>query len=381
VIAPEADLTIVVAPREKYGRARDVFRSLLEVETPPFRLVWVDDARAPRSYRRWIGEQTSRPGVRHLALAHRAGANECRMRGFAASSTPFVLFLDNDAFVGTDAIANMMDCMAATNASFVAPLTLEIDGSAHHAGGRTAIISSPTGKYLHEELLVHPRAEAARGELVRARTDALEMHAVLVRAASLVEADGLDTGLVSSMDCADLSLRLKDRHGSGWLEPAATVTYDSTTPHLSDLALFYGRWCSASVEHDIARFATSWGLDLHDARLEVHREFLRARRMRPVRYLRALTRRAFGEAGLGRLDRALESLFDQFTDTRLLAWVPWFRASASHSPTRSTSSTASSRRSSSPRARHLRERCARRAKLMTRDCSTRLGGRRSRRGP
>jgi hypothetical protein len=316
VISAEADLTIVVVPREKYRRARDVFRSLLEGDTPPFRLVWVDDARAPHSHRRWVAEQASRPGVCHLALAHRAGANECRMRGFAASSTPYVLFLDNDAFLGTHALANMMECMNATNASFVAPLVLERDGSAHHAGGLTAIISGPAGKYLLEDLLVHPRAEATRRELVRTRTDALEMHAVLVRAASLVAAEGLDVELVSSMDCTDLSLRLKDCHGSGWLEPAATVTYDSAPPHLSDLALFYGRWCNASVEHDIARFAANWGLDLHDARLDVHREFLRTRRMRPVHSVRAGTRRTLGEAGLRRLDRVLERVFDLCSDTR-----------------------------------------------------------------
>jgi hypothetical protein len=142
------------------------------------------------------------------------------------------------------------------------------------------------------------------------------MHGVLVRADSLVTAGGLDTQLLSSLDCADLGLRLQGIDGSGWLEPRATLTYDSSPPRVSDLSLFLGRWCRATVEHDITRFAQSWAIDPHDARLEDHRGFLRKRCMRVVRYVRGTARRVFGERAVQRLDDALYPVFDPFSDAR-----------------------------------------------------------------
>jgi GT2 family glycosyltransferase len=317
VISADADLTIVVVPREKYSRAGDVFTALVEADAPPFRLVWVDEARAPRPYRRWMEERASRSGVVHLTLPHRAGANECRMRGFEASPTPFVLFLDNDAFLGEGAVMAMMECMRVTNASFVSPLMLDTDGSVHHAGGTTEIVEGPGGPHFVEDLpLLGSKVEVVQHDLVRAPAGALEMHGVLVRGGSLVAAGGLDTQLVSSLDCADLGLRLQGVDGSGWIEPRATLTYDSSSPRVSDLSLFLGRWCRATVEHDIARFANTWGVALHDARLEHHRWYLRKRCMRVIRYLRGAVRRAFGQPAATRVEDAFSPVFDLFSEVR-----------------------------------------------------------------
>lgn len=314
MICADAEITVVVAPREKYRAARAVFDALLRAEGPGFRLVWVDEARAPLSLRRWVDAHADQRGIRHLVLDRRSGANECRARGLAAASTPFVLFLDNDAIPGDGAIGSLLDCMHATNASFVAPLYLESDGSVHNAGGKTRIVEAPAGRRFVEEHLIGGRATAARNRLERMRTDSLEMHGVLVRASSLAAAGGLNRELLSSMDCADLSLRLQDRDGGGWLEPAATVTYDSSLPRPADLPLFLARWSRASVEHDIVRFARTWELDVRDARLETHREMLKVRRMRVVRYLRGGVRRALGLDARDRVDDVLERLFDRFTD-------------------------------------------------------------------
>jgi glycosyl transferase family 2 len=320
VISADADLTIVVAPREKYRRAAHVFTALSEADAPPFRLVWVDEARAPRSFRRWIEQRASRPGVVHLTLLHRAGANECRMRGFDASATPFVLFLDNDAFLGDGAVSALLECMRDTNASFVSPLMLDNDGSVHHAGGTTRIVDGADGPHFVEELpLLGTQADVIRRELVRAPAGALEMHGVLVRASSLVAAGGLDTQLLSSMDCGDLGLRLQGIDGSGWFEPRATLTYDSSPPRLSDLSLYLGRWCRSTVEHDITRFAATWGVDVDDPRLDHHRSFLRKRCMRVIRHLRGAVRRTFGQPAATRFEDACASAFDLFSDVRTRA--------------------------------------------------------------
>jgi len=317
MVRGDAELSVVVVPREKYRRARDVFTALLAAGGPPFRLVWVDEGRAPQEHRRWMQPRVSAPGIVHITLPHRAGANECRMRGFEATSTPFVLFLDNDAFLAPGAIAELMDCMHSTNASFVTPLIVERNGTVHHAGGTTEIVEGAGGRRFVEELpLQGKRAATTRHQLVRAPTSALEMHGFLVRSDCLVTAGGLDTELLSSLDCADLGLRMRRCDDSGWLEPNAILTYDGSSPRVSDLALYLGRWSRATVEHDMARFASTWDIDAHDARLESHRGFLRPRRMRVLRYLRGGARRAFGPSAVTRLEDAFDPFLDLFSDAR-----------------------------------------------------------------
>ncbi len=142
------------------------------------------------------------------------------------------------------------------------------------------------------------------------------MHGVLVRSDSLTAAGGFDTELLSSLDCADLGLRLQGVDGSGWFEPGATLTYDASRPRPSDLPLYLGRWSRATVEHDIVRFAATWDLDLRDPRLDDHRGFLEERCMRAIPYARGGVRRAFGPAAVARLEQALDAVFDRFSDAR-----------------------------------------------------------------
>jgi hypothetical protein len=92
--------------------------------------------------------------------------------------------------------------------------------------------------------------------------------------------------------------------------------YDSSTPHVSDLPLFLGRWCRATVEHDIGRFASSWRIDFHDPRLEHHREQLRMRRMRVIRYVRGGLHRTVGTPP-ARVEDAVEPILDVLARVRL----------------------------------------------------------------
>lgn len=315
MILADAKVTVVVAPREKYRCARQVFDALQAVDDVPFRTIWVDESRAPRAVRRWVRARASRAGVRYVALDHQAGANECRMRGFDEVTTEFVLFLDNDAFLGPGSLAAMVTCMEETDASFVAPLYLERDGSVHNAGGRTFIGEDAAGRHLVETWRDRTEVDALLSGRVRVRTDALEMHCVLVRSSSLREAGGLDDRLLSSLDCADLGLRLVGLDRNGWLEPTATVTYDSSLPRVSDLRLYLGRWSRATVDHDITRFASTWCLDPFEARLEAHREiFLRRRRLRIMRYARGSVRRVLGSRAAARFERGVDRVFDRFSD-------------------------------------------------------------------
>ena len=144
------------------------------------------------------------------------------------------------------------------------------------------------------------------------------MHGVLVRSDALVAAGGLDTRPVSSLDCADLGLRLQGLDGSGWFEPSASLTYDASQPRPSDLPLYLGRWSRATVEHDMAHFATTWGLDPDDARLDEHRGFLHRAACAAIPPVRGGVRRMFGVPAAKQLERMLEPVFDMFSEARTI---------------------------------------------------------------
>lgn len=304
----------MVAPREKYRRGRAVLHRLLTMEAPPFHMVWVDEGRAPRRLRRWVAAESDRIGFRHLALPARAGANACRAHGVDLAVTPFVLLLDNDAFLGDGALAALLDCAHATDAAFVAPVCTYRDGAVHHAGSGDRLEDGDDGRRLVDHRRATGGLDPAR--LERARADGPELHCVLVRRSALRAGGGLDADLLSSMDCTDLGLRLVDRDGGGWVEPRAIVTYDNAWPLPNDLPLYLGRWSRATVEHDLAHFAARWQLDPADRRLDQHRQHLAGRRHRLVRYPRGALRRGLGGGAVDRFDRAVDPVLDRFSDVR-----------------------------------------------------------------
>ena len=301
-----------MAPREIYSAVIGRLRALRDLPGPSVGLVVVDEARCPRRVRQAVADFTAAHDALHVTIDHRAGANECRMAGLARVTTPFTLFLDNDATVRRGALEALLDRARTTDASFVAPVCLNRDGTIHYAGtiahaeeheGRRDLVEiNPRGHPPADELLPHLSAE---------RTGAPELHGVLVRTASLRDVGGLDAELLSSMDCIDLGFRLQDVAGGGWLEPAATVAYDNPIPRPSDLPLFLDRWSRSTIGHDLERFATVWDIDQRSPRLLKHWLSLGPRRFRHVRYLRGALRRTLGDTAVARFDRAFDAVSER----------------------------------------------------------------------
>ena len=312
--AAEGPVTVVMVPREKYHLAPWSLSQVRQA-APDAPVIYVDEARVPRRLRRWARRTAAAdPAVSHLPLSHPAGANECRARGAALATTPYLLFLDNDAHPLPGAIEALVDCADSTGASFVAPVCLYRDGRVHHVGGPVDITDGPSGGRLVEAREHHGEAyDGVRHLLERSPIGAPELHGVLVRRSSLAAAGGVDTRLIAAMDCLDLGFRLGSVDGGGWQEPSAVVVYDDRRPRRGDLRLYAGRWARATVEADIARFAAAWRIDPSDPRLGEHRAFLEQRRRRGFRAVRAPLRRIIGERSLVPVDRALDAVLDRAT--------------------------------------------------------------------
>jgi hypothetical protein len=312
-----ARVTIVVVPRESYRCAIERVDRLIAEYGSGTRVIWVDDSRCPPRITRHIERRLAMIDGHLVRLPGRAGVNACRASGFARVETPYVLFNDNDTFLDSGALEKMIGCMDETGASFVIPVCNFPDRRVHHFGGETRIEIDARGRHLHE--VTHHKFPPPIGPDGPQRTPvrSLEMHAVLVRTEELRAAGGFDTRLRSSLDCTDLSLRLSDVGGGGWLEPSASVTFQSPRVRIGDLPMYWARWSGRTVEEDCRSFIESWGLRSDDPRVDHHRTTLRDRRMRPVRYVRGGIRRSLGSGAVRHFDRVLDSAIDRFSDARV----------------------------------------------------------------
>jgi GT2 family glycosyltransferase len=290
---------------------------LLAEPAPPFELVVVDDSRMPPRLRRWVAAAARRRGIRLLLVDHAAGVNELRMTGFAAARTPYVAFVDNDVWLWDGSLEALLACARDTGAAFVAPVYCIGPRNAdtvHHAFGSSRIDTGAGRSRLIQSHQFHGRPlSAVRDRLERWPCTQAELHCVLVRADALRAAGGLDAGLVGSMDCEDLALRLVDQPGGGWFEPDAVVTYDDRTPGLGDLRLYLSRWNHAQIERDIVRFAARWGLDLDDPGFIPHRRSLHRRRWKALRGPSRVARRVIGRDAVLRMRGAADRILDRLT--------------------------------------------------------------------
>ena len=306
--ARDPSLTVVLAPRESYSRQVGGILDLLARPGPPIGLVVVDEVRCPSRVRERTASLAEEHGFTHVHLDRRAGANECRQQGFDRVTSPFALFLDNDARLADGAVETLLRRADATDASFVAPLCISRDGTVHYAGSVARIV----GRDLLEiRLHGHPPADEMAPLLDAVPTDAPELHGVLVRSASLRSAGGFDTDLDAAMDCVDLGLRLQDVDGGGWLEPAAAVSYANAFPRISDLPLYLDRWSRATIAHDIDHFAERWRIEAESPRLLQHWEALGLRRFRLIRYLRGAVRRTLGTSARSKVDGAFDAVLER----------------------------------------------------------------------
>lgn len=307
----DALVTIVVSPREKYSGTRATVERLLTMPSPAFELVVVDDARAPRSLRRWLSDQADSHGFEYITLPGRAGVNELRMRAFADVRTRYAMFIDNDVWLHDGAIEALVRCGEETEASAVAPVYCigpRGHDTIHHAFGKAHVYEENGKPRLHEShVFDRRRVRDVRHELHRSPSESIEMHCAFVRADALRAAGGLDRELGSSMDCVDLALRMQGQ-GTVWFEPDAVAGYDNSEPRLRDLPLYLDRWSASQIEHDIGRFIDVWNLDPADPQFERHRFWLNHRRWLFLQRPRRAVLKRFGPRPVAAVKRALDAI-------------------------------------------------------------------------
>jgi hypothetical protein len=253
-----------MVPRETFSRFPAALEHLVDTVPVATRVVAVDAGSPLEVHRRLLSIAQER-GVLLLRVDRFLSPNEARVLALGYFSTPYVMFIDNDAFGDEGWLEYLEACAAETGAWAVGPLYgigHPDQGRVHMAGGRNRLIER-NGRVDLQEMHFHSEGElmATRGAVERSPTELIEFHGVLFRTDAL-DCVPLDIGYLSMFEHNAMCLKILDAGGTIWLEPRSRVTYWPVTElTVDDRAYFEQRWSHhwnrASARHFAAEFGIS----------------------------------------------------------------------------------------------------------------------------
>ena len=258
--------TVVVVPRERWSKARESLRSVLENTTAPHRLVYVD-GHSPRGLRRWLDEQAAEHGFKLVRRECYLSPNEARNIGLAEVDTEYVAFVDNDVHVCSGWLEPLIATADESGAALVGPLVCDRDlETVHCAGGTLEIVEEeedgePVRRVRERMGFPFRPMEEARPQLERGECSLTEYHAVLARRAALDRNGGVDERMLNSREHLDVCLEVMRDGGTIWFEPASVVIYLTPPPlKLGDIHFYAVRWSDDWERKSLEWFREKWDL-------------------------------------------------------------------------------------------------------------------------
>lgn len=169
------------------------------------------------------------PQVKMIESRENTGFAKGNNRGVAASSAPFVLLLNSDAFLLPGALRSMLELAhAQPRAGMVGACLLNADGSfqASHTlfpnHWREFLILSGLGRMRHGRWYPSRGAQEEKGPQI---VDYVEGACLLARRAAYAEVNGLDESFFMYAEEVDLCYRMRQCGWQVWYQPAAKVTH------------------------------------------------------------------------------------------------------------------------------------------------------------
>jgi GT2 family glycosyltransferase len=269
-----ASVTVVIVPREQFGRARLSLQSVLDSTVPDCPIIYVD-GNSPQDLARDLAI-TDR--ITMIRQDHYLSGNAARNLALPQVRTKYVLFIDNDVQMWPGSIDAMVKCADETGAWVVGSLyCIGAPGSrkVHSAGGEVRIVEKQGRRHIYErQLHCGERADEVRAMVGRSASDQVEFHCMMVRAAAFERFGPLDEGLRAAFDHVDLCLAVRNANHPIYVETAATVTYLPPPPiQWSDLPFFLVRWSEAWYQSSLHHFCEKWQLDPDDEVFRVHENY------------------------------------------------------------------------------------------------------------
>ncbi len=276
-------VTIVVVPREQFGKAQASLENIYAATSVPFELVYVD-GNSPPPLRRYLAQQAAARGFTLLRTERYLTSNEARNLGLRQVRTRYVAFLDNDVVVQPGWLEALLRCAEETGAWVVGPLMCVDQRGApviHYTGAEIRIVEEMGRRRLHYVPRLPPRPLAEAPSLRRERCDLVKFYCVLVRIEVFERLGPLDEGVRCFFEPADFALSIRAAGGSVYVEPGAVATHTLPPPlPFSDVPYFLLRWSNAWLRPSVRHFARKHRLPPGDPGLRSHVSWRSAHRRR-----------------------------------------------------------------------------------------------------
>lgn len=264
----DAQVTIVVVPRERFSYTRESLESVFQFTDVPFRLVYVD-GNSPQRVQRYLQEQAQEKGFQLIRTDYYLSPNHARNLGLPYATTKYVIFLDNDVIVSPGWLHSLVTCAEDTGATIVGPLVCQdqpVHEIVHCAGGETHVWIDKNGaqprRRLREKMYKQgTRVAEVQPQLQRRQTELAEFHCVLVRRDIFDRIGCLDEGLLNTKEHLDFCMTTIAAGGTVYFEPECLVTYVPGPPLAwSDLHYYMLRWSDAWTLESLHRLRDKWAL-------------------------------------------------------------------------------------------------------------------------
>jgi GT2 family glycosyltransferase len=264
----DPEVTIIVAPRERFSYTRESLESIYENTEYPFKLIYVD-GNSPSDIRRYLEEQAREKKFQLIRTDYYLSPNHARNLGLRQVNSKYVVFLDNDVIVTPGWLKTLVKCAEETKATVVSPLicqNLPLHSEVHCAGGESGVKVVIKGNITRRKIIekIYKQGQMVEDilpQLQRQKTGLAEFHCMIVRTEIFKQIGVLDEGLMNTKEHLDLCMLVTEAGGSIYLEPESLITYVPGPPlKWSDLHFYMLRWSDAWELSSLKHLRHKWNL-------------------------------------------------------------------------------------------------------------------------
>jgi GT2 family glycosyltransferase len=267
-ILTEPQVTIVVAPRERFSYTRESLESIYTHTEYPFKLIYID-GNSPPHIREYLALKAIEKQFQLIRTDYYLCPNHARNMGLRQVNTKYVVFIDNDVVVTRGWLKALVDCAETTGATVVSPLIcqyLPLHTQVHCAGGESGVKEEIKGETIRRRIIekIYKQGRQltdVRPELERQETGLAEFHCMMVRTEIFEKIGLLDEALLNTKEHVDLCIQVVEAGGKIYLEPESLVTYvPGSALEPTDLHYYMLRWSDAWELASLQRLRDKWNL-------------------------------------------------------------------------------------------------------------------------
>lgn len=264
----KAQVTIIVAPRERFSFTRESLESIYEHTEFPFKLIYVD-GNSPLQVRSYLEDQAREKEFQLIRTDYYLYPNQARNLGLCQVNTKYVVFIDNDVVVTPGWLKQLVQCAEETGAMVVSPLICQgtpVHEIVHCAGGESGVLLETKGDQVRRRIIEKIHNQGRRvadvlDQLQRQKTGLAEFHCMMVRTEIFEQLGLLDEALLNTKEHVDFCIMVAQAGGTVYFEPTSVVTYVPGPPlKWTDIPYYMLRWSDTWELSSLHRLRDKWNL-------------------------------------------------------------------------------------------------------------------------